>query len=92
MSRHFHYFPGRREFVLLGRTYGLPQARWVRLVLGWSLVVLGLLGFLPVLGFWMIPLGLFILSHDIPAIRRLRRRLAVRLGRREGRGNGTSGR
>jgi hypothetical protein len=35
------------------------------------------LGFLPILGFWMLPLGFLVLSHDLPFARRLRRRLAV---------------
>jgi hypothetical protein len=55
----------------------LPQARPLRLGLGLLLVVGGLLGFLPVLGFWMIPLGLLVLSVDVPIVRRWRRRLAV---------------
>ena len=33
---------------------------------------------MPVFGFWMIPLGLFVLSVDIPIVRRWRRQLAVR--------------
>jgi purine-cytosine permease-like protein len=44
------------------------------------LVLGGCLGFLPVLGYWMIPLGLIILSIDFPAVRRFRRRWAVKLG------------
>ncbi len=51
-------------------------------MLGSTLVVFGLLGFLPVLGFWMIPLGLIILSQDFATIRRFRRRASVWLGRR----------
>ena len=35
-----------------------------RLVLGMLLLIGGLLGALPVLGFWMIPLGLLVLSVD----------------------------
>ena len=46
------------------------------------LVVGGLLGFLPVLGFWMVPLGLAVLAVDLPFVRRLRRRLIVWWGRR----------
>lgn len=55
----------------------VPSSRPMRLALGSTLVVLGVLGFLPILGFWMLPLGLIILSLDIPRIRRLRRRLWV---------------
>ncbi len=41
-----------------------------------------LLGFLPVLGFWMLPLGFIILSHDIPLARRWRRRMGLAWARR----------
>jgi len=34
------------------------------------LMLLGALGFLPILGFWMIPLGLALLATDIPPFRR----------------------
>jgi hypothetical protein len=59
------------------RRFPLPASRIERIVIGSLFVLLGLLGFLPVLGFWMIPLGLIILSHDIAAVRRLRRRVSV---------------
>ncbi|MCP5367694.1 MAG: hypothetical protein H6907_06045 [Hyphomicrobiales bacterium] len=60
----------------------LPASRGRRIALGWALVVGGILGFLPVLGFWMIPLGMAVLSVDLPWFRRLRRRTAVWWGRR----------
>ena len=47
-----------------------PSASWVRVPLGVLLVVGGLLGFLPVLGFWMLPLGLALLSLDVAMLRR----------------------
>lgn len=55
----------------------LPHSRGLRILLGAALILGGGLGFLPVLGFWMIPLGLAVLSVDLPAMRRLRRRLTV---------------
>lgn len=42
----------------------------VRLAIGLALVAGGVFGFLPILGFWMIPLGLAILFIDVPAVRR----------------------
>jgi hypothetical protein len=53
--------------------------------MGIALVIGGILGFLPILGLWMIPLGLLVLSVDLPAVRRLRRRVEVWWGRRNGR-------
>ena len=45
----------------------------LRLVLGIVLIGLGFLGFLPVLGFWLIPLGGAIAALDLkPLYRRLR--------------------
>jgi len=59
------------------RHFHLPQSRPTRIGLGILLVAGGLVGFLPILGFWMIPLGLLVLSVDLPPIRRARRRLTV---------------
>ncbi len=59
----------------------LPGSRAARVALGILLILLGFLGFLPVLGFWMVPLGLIILSADIPAVRRINRRTTVALSR-----------
>jgi hypothetical protein len=43
-----------------------PSSRWVRVPLALLLIVGGVAGFLPVLGFWMIPLGLLLLAQDVP--------------------------
>ena len=53
----------------------------VRIALGVVLVLFGFLGFLPFLGFWMVPLGLIILSADIPLVRRFNRRTTVAVTR-----------
>ena len=66
---------GHRFLVKARRT--LPPG--TRVVLGIILICLGFLGFLPILGFWMVPLGLFVLSVDFPLIRRFRRRMTVRV-------------
>ncbi|HXK54544.1 MAG TPA: hypothetical protein PK405_07650 [Hyphomicrobiales bacterium] len=59
----------------LGRyTMALPASRLARIGLGIVLVIGGILGFLPIVGFWMIPLGIIVLSYDIAFIRRLRRK------------------
>ena len=60
----------------------LPRSRLLRITLGVVLVIMGIFGLLPVVGFWMIPLGLVILSVDFHNVRRFRRRFEVWLGRR----------
>lgn len=47
-----------------------PSASWVRIPLGLLLIVGGFLGFLPILGFWMVPLGLMLLALDVALLRR----------------------
>jgi purine-cytosine permease-like protein len=66
-----------RKIKLFGREFAMPRSRWVRITIGVLLVFFGLLGFLPILGFWMIPLGLLVLSYEFAAVRRFRRRLVV---------------
>ncbi len=46
-----------------------PEAVWVRVPTGIALTGGGVLGFLPVLGFWMVPLGLALLAYDVPPMR-----------------------
>jgi hypothetical protein len=70
------------------REFHLPQSRPLRLGLGILLVAGGLVGFLPVVGFWMIPLGLLVLSVDVPIVRRWRRKLALWWHRNRRSGNG----
>ncbi|WIY54267.1 hypothetical protein O9Z70_07040 [Devosia sp. YIM 151766] len=42
-----------------------PGARWIRIPLGILLVLGGIFSFLPVLGIWMLPLGLLLLAIDL---------------------------
>ena len=71
---------------LFGREFEMPQSRALRITIGVLLIVFGIFGFLPVLGFWMIPLGVFVLSYEFAIVRRARRRLAVWWQRRKGNG------
>jgi glucose/arabinose dehydrogenase len=47
-----------------------PSASWIRVPLGILFIAGGLVGFLPVLGFWMVPLGLILLALDVALLRR----------------------
>jgi hypothetical protein len=62
------------------RRIWLPGNRLGRTIVGVLLILAGLVGFLPIVGFWMIPLGLLVLSVDFPLIRRWRRRFDVKFG------------
>ena len=46
-----------------------PRARIWRVPTAGLLIVGGFLGFLPILGFWMVPLGLAIIANDVPFLR-----------------------
>jgi hypothetical protein len=42
---------------------------WVRVPIGIVLIIAGLFGFLPILGYWMIPVGLILLAKDVRFLR-----------------------
>jgi hypothetical protein len=70
-----HYLPGiLGEWVAHLRR---PSASWVRVPLGILLVLGGLLSILPVLGIWMLPLGLVLLTLDVALLRRPTARMLV---------------
>jgi len=58
-----------------------PRSRIARLIVGTGLIIGGSLWFLPVLGWWMLPVGIAILSTDYPRIRRMRRKAILLLYR-----------
>jgi hypothetical protein len=73
LERLINRLPKRvRSAVRLGRQ---PSGRWVRIPTGILLTFGGALGFLPVVGFWMVPLGLALLAEDVPLLRALRSRI-----------------
>lgn len=47
-----------------------PSSRWVRIPAGVLLIIGGVFGFLPMIGFWMAPLGALLLAQDVPFLRR----------------------
>jgi hypothetical protein len=81
-----------RQFDALSR--GIPPARgpigWlladrmrrVRLPIACLFIIGGLLSFLPILGIWMMPLGVMLLAVDIPALRPAVSAIAIRVRRR----------
>ncbi len=61
----------------------MPRSRILRVAVGVLLILFGIVGFLPIVGFWMIPLGLLVLSYEFALIRRLRRRMVVWFSRKQ---------
>lgn len=47
-----------------------PEMRWLRIAAALLLIVASIFWFLPILGLWMLPLGLLLLAEDIPPLRR----------------------
>jgi hypothetical protein len=55
-----------------------PSSVWIRLIrmsAGGLLICCGFLGFLPLLGFWMFPVGLALLADDVSLLRSVRSRI-----------------
>lgn len=63
------------------RVIHIPGSKFQRTVLGILLCLGGIFSFLPVLGIWMLPLGILILSAEYHVVRRFRRRVEVTVGR-----------
>jgi hypothetical protein len=52
-----------------------PSSRCIRIPMGVLLTLGGALGFLPIVGFWMLPIGLVLLADDVPPLRSARSRV-----------------
>ncbi|MGB3864285.1 MAG: hypothetical protein WBA29_01465 [Xanthobacteraceae bacterium] len=72
LDRHFvrlerHLPSGPARFLAWVRR---PSSRLARIPLGLFLILGGIFSFLPVLGLWMLPLGLMLIAQDVPFLRR----------------------
>ncbi|MFB9267046.1 hypothetical protein ACFFWD_28460 [Bradyrhizobium erythrophlei] len=72
IDRHFAWFeaklPARpARFVAWLRK---PSSRYVRIPLAILLIFGGIFSFLPVLGLWMLPLGLLLFAQDVPFLQK----------------------
>jgi hypothetical protein len=54
-----------------------PASRLVRIPAGMLFILGGFLSFLPVLGLWMLPLGLMLIAYDVPFLQKPMSRFAV---------------
>jgi hypothetical protein len=59
-----------------------PSSRWVRIPSATALIAGGVVGFLPLMGFWMIPVGLVLIAQDVPPLRPPMARLLAWIDRR----------
>ena len=66
---------------IAGHEVPLPAWRPLRVGLGIAFLFGGVFWMLPVLGLWMVPVGVLILSVDLPPVRRARRRFDTWFGR-----------
>ncbi|WP_027582498.1 hypothetical protein [Bradyrhizobium sp. Ai1a-2] len=72
IDRHFAWFEGKlpprpaRFFAWLRR----PSSRYARMPLAILLMLGGVFSFLPVLGLWMLPLGLVLFAQDVPVLQK----------------------
>jgi len=73
LERLVHRLPPRIRSVV--RWVRQPCRRWLRIPVGSLLTVGGIFGFLPLVGFWMLPLGLALLADDVPPLRLVRSRI-----------------
>lgn len=83
---HTQDVPIRRKVRFWRWEMPVPANPLVRRSLGFALVFMGLFGMLPILGFWMIPLGLLVLAVDYPPLERRVRRFEAWTRRKFGRG------
>jgi hypothetical protein len=84
IDRHFAWFeaklsPRLAKFVGWLRR---PSSRLVRVPLAILLVVGGIFSFLPILGLWMLPLGLLLIAQDLPFLQKPTARLLGWIERR----------
>lgn len=80
LERLLRRLPARGEQAM--RWLLQPGHIWLRGILGSALVVGGILGFLPILGLWMLPLGIILLAEDVPFLRRVSARMLEWIERR----------
>jgi hypothetical protein len=72
IDRHFAWFedklpPKPARFVGWLRK---PSSRYARIPIGVLLILGGVFSFLPVLGLWMLPLGLLLFAQDVPVLQK----------------------
>jgi hypothetical protein len=72
LDRHFEWIAGKlpergARFI---RWIRQPSSRYIRIPLSVLLVLGGIFSFLPILGIWMLPLGLLLIAQDVPFLQK----------------------
>lgn len=72
LDRHFAWFESKlsTRWARVVAWLRKPSSRYVRIPLAILLIIGGILSFLPVLGLWMLPLGLLLIAQDIPPLQK----------------------
>jgi hypothetical protein len=72
LDRHFAWFESKlpARFAGFFAWVRKPSSRLVRIPLALLLVLGGIFSFLPVLGLWMLTLGLVLIAQDIPFLQK----------------------
>lgn len=72
LDRHFEWIADRLpdKGARFMRWLRQPTSRLVRIPLSALLILGGIFSFLPILGLWMLPLGLLLIAQDIPFLQK----------------------
>jgi hypothetical protein len=72
LDQHFAWLEQRLPARLARSVAWLrrPSSRFARIPLAILLVFGGVFSFLPVLGLWMLPLGLLLIAQDVPVLQK----------------------
>jgi hypothetical protein len=73
LERLINRLPHRIRSIV--RFFRQSTRRWLRIPAGVLLTFAGVLGFLPIVGFWMLPIGLALLADDVQLLRSCRSRI-----------------
>lgn len=72
LDRHLAWFEGKmpQRVAKFSGWLRRPSSRYLRIPLALLLILGGIFSFLPVLGLWMLPLGLILIAQDLPFLER----------------------
>ena len=71
LDRHLDWFEQRlpARIARFARWLRRPSSAYVRIPLAVLFIAGGIVSFLPILGLWMLPVGLVLIAQDVPFLR-----------------------